>query len=102
MTAKEESLDGYLYRVSDIFESAYNDGYAEGFAKAKEEYGQTRGIAHCYKARQEETEKYGIELWGWCECKKPIIGRWAGLANFCPWCGKVIEWKDPEKNEQKA
>lgn len=33
------------------------------------------------------------ELWGWCDCGKAIEGRWIGLANFCPWCGRVMEWK---------
>ena len=40
---------------------------------------------------------YGIELAGWCaECKKPIEGRWIGMANFCPWCGRVIKWIQKE------
>lgn len=89
-----KNIDGYLRRVNEIFQTAYSDGYADGFEKAKEEYAHhSRGIAHCHRATKEEVEKYGFELHGWCDCGKPIIGRWAGLANFCPWCGRVIEWE---------
>lgn len=73
----------------------HNAGYEEGCAAAKKHYGQAgNGIAHCRRATDEERKTHGKELWGWCNCGKPIVGRWAGLANFCPWCGKVIEWED--------
>lgn len=44
----------------------------------------------------EQVESWGMELWGWCDCGKAIEGRWVGLANFCPWCGRVIEWERDE------
>lgn len=53
-----------------------------------------KGIAHVHKATKEQIEKHGLELSGWCDCGKPIEGRWAGWINFCPWCGKIIEWED--------
>ena len=44
-------------------------------------------------ATKEQIKLHGIELAGWCvECNKPIEGRWIGMANFCPWCGRVIKW----------
>lgn len=92
-----ENIERYLSRAEEIFQSAYSDGYTDGYNKAKEKYGKSKGIAHCHRAKPEEIDQHGIDLWGWCDCGKPIIGRWAGLANFCPWCGKVIEW---EKDEQ--
>ena len=54
------------------------------------------------KATEEEIKLHGIELAGWCvECNKPIEGRWIGMANFCPWCGRVIRWihKEDEPEE---
>lgn len=89
----------YHRDIDDALKRAYNDGYSEGHKYAKEKYANYRGIAHCHKATLEEIDQHGIDLWGWCECKNPIIGRWAGLANFCPWCGKVIEWG--KINEEK-
>lgn len=93
-----ENYDGLLNQISRFFDIVRNDGYSEGKETAKKEYGQSKGIAHCRKATQEERERHGLELLGWCDCGKPIEGRWVGLANFCPWCGKIIEW---EKEDTK-
>ena len=93
-----KNIDGYLRRANEIFQTAYSDGYTDGFDKAKEEYAQhSRETAYCTRATAEEIEKYGIELHGWCDCGKPIEGRWVGMANFCPWCGKVMDWKKDEQ-----
>ena len=94
-----KDLEKYLRRAEQIFQSAYSDGYTDGFNKAKEKYENHRGITHCHRAKPEEIDRHGIELWGWCDCGKPIEGRWAGFANFCPWCGRVIEW-DLEKRKE--
>lgn len=92
-----KNMESYLSRAEEIFNSAYSNGYSDGFKKAKEEYGQhSRGTAHVRMATPEQVERWGVELHGWCNCDKPIEGRWVGLANFCPWCGRVIEWEKPE------
>ena len=92
------SLDYARRCAEDAINAARTDGYEAGFNQAKENYGNAgNGIAHCHRATDEEIEMHGIELWGWCECGRPIIGRWAGLANFCPWCGKIIEWEKEDK-----
>lgn len=88
-----KNYDGLLNQISGFFDIVRNEGYSAGKEEAKKMYGQSKGIAHCKKATQEECDRHGIELWGWCDCGKPIEGRWVGLANFCPWCGKIIEWK---------
>lgn len=92
-----------LREAFDIFDSKkkpweQNKAYAEGFDRAKREYGESRGVAHCHRATQEEVEMHGVELWGWCDCRKPIEGRWVGMANFCPWCRKVMEWGEKHEN----
>lgn len=92
-----EDMEKYFHMAESAFRSAYNDGFKSGYNTAKEKYGNSRGITHCHKATPEEIEQHGIELWGWRECGKPIIGRWAGFANFCPWCGKVIEWTQEQE-----
>ncbi len=94
-----KNTEYYDRMAKELYDRAYSDGYGDGLSKGKQEYGQQRGIAHCHKAKPEEIDEHGIDLWGWCDCGKPIIGRWAGLANFCPWCGRVIEWNDKEGNE---
>lgn len=94
-----KNMESYLDRVKDIFDSAYSNGYSDGHAYAKEKFGKSKGIAHVKQATPEEIKKYGIELHGWCDCGKPIEGRWVGMANFCPWCGKIIEWEKPENKE---
>lgn len=91
-----KNMESYLKRAGDVFGCAYSDGYSDGYAKAKEDYGQSKGIAHVKRATPEEIKQWGIELSGWCDCGKAIEGRWVGMANFCPWCGKIIEW---EKNQ---
>ena len=83
--------------AKDLYNKAYSDGYSDGVKHGKEQYGQhSRGTAHCTRATKEQVESWGGELWGWCYCGKPIEGRWVGLANFCPWCGRVMEWKKGE------
>ena len=79
--------------VNDLLRYAKSKGYSQGFDDAKKRYAEMRGIVHCTRASQEDIEEYGIDLAGWCECGKPINGRWAGMINFCPWCGKIIEWE---------
>ena len=62
------------------------------YDKAKTLFGEhDRGVAHFQRATEEEIKLHGIELAGWCiECNKPIEGRWIGMANFCPWCGRAF------------
>lgn len=66
--------ENYLEQTERIFQSIYSNGYTDGYNFAKEEY--------------------GIDLHGWCSCGKPIEGRWVGMANFCPWCGRKIDWNN--------
>lgn len=88
-----ENLYDYLKQTKEMLDDVYSKGYSIGFEKAKEKYGKySRGTAHVKRATNEETEMHGIELFGWCDCGKPIEGRWVGMANFCPWCGRVMEW----------
>ena len=93
-----KDMENYLSRIKDILRWVRSDGYSDGFNKAKEEFGKSKGIAHVHRGTPEEIESHGIELWGWCDCGKPIEGRWVGMANFCPWCGKIIEWENPKDN----
>lgn len=89
-----KNMENYLTHAHRLFDSIYSDGYTDGHNSAKEKYGQhERGTAHVKRATPEEIEKHGIELHGWCDCGRPIEGRWVGMANFCPWCGRVIEWE---------
>ena len=96
-----KKFDGYLSQIVDILNGAYSQGYEAGYGKAKSLFGEhSRGIAHFERATEEQIKKYGFELAGWCvECEKPIEGRWIGMANFCPWCGRVIKWIDDPKKE---
>lgn len=87
-----KNCDAYLKQTERILDNVYSKGYSDGFEKAKEKYGQhSRGTAHIKRATNEEVKRHGIELFGWCDCGKPIEGRWVHMANFCPWCGKVME-----------
>lgn len=89
-----KNIEYYEKMGRDLYNKAYSDGYKDGISKGKEKYGQhSRGTAHCRVATQEEIEQWGKELWGWCDCGKSIEGRWVGLANFCPWCGRVMDWE---------
>ena len=91
-------MESYLKRVEEIFSCAYSNGYADGYKEAKEQFGQhSRGTAHIELATPEQVKRWGKELFGWCDCGRAIEGRWVGLANFCPWCGRVMEWKRWEK-----
>lgn len=87
----------YVSRFMDIVSSIKNNSWSEGYEKAKKEYGEhSRGVAHCKKATREEIEMYGPELHGWCDCGRPLEGRWVGMARFCQWCGRAIEWSSEE------
>lgn len=88
--------------AKELYKSAYSEGYVDGEKAAKESYGQSKGIAHCHKATLDEMDEWGLELWGWCDCGKPILGLWVGHANFCPWCGKIIEWERGDENGSKT
>lgn len=89
-----KNIEYYDRMAKDLYNKAYSDGYGDGLKYGKEKYGQhSRGTAHCTRATREQIESWGKELWGWCDCGKAIEGRWIGLANFCPWCGRVMEWK---------
>jgi hypothetical protein len=87
-----KNIEQYTKRTEEIFNSVYSNGYKDGYADAKAEYSNSKGVAHCQRATKEEIQENGIELQGWCDCGKPIEGRWIGMANFCPWCGKIMEW----------
>ena len=89
-----KNIEYYDRMAKDLYNTAYSDGYKDGVKRGKEQYGQhSRGVAHCTRATEEQRETWGRELRGWCDCGKAIEGRWVGLANFCPWCGRVMEWK---------
>lgn len=86
-------------QISDLLECAYSEGYSAGFEQAKKDYGVDKtGVAHWERATKEQIESWGPELVGWCDCGKPIEGRWVGHANFCPWCGKTIVWGNETEN----
>lgn len=98
---RDQTKQNLLDQMSKLLDRAYSEGYADGRKNAKEEYGNSKGIAHVHKATKEQIEKHGLELSGWCDCGKPIEGRWAGWINFCPWCGKIIEWEDFKYEKQQ-
>lgn len=89
-----KEFKSYLNQTERIFQSIYSNGYTDGYNSAKEKYGRSKGVAHCKRATNEQIQKYGIDLWGWCDCGKAIEGTWVGLANFCPWCGKIMDWSN--------
>lgn len=88
--------------IRGILKRVYSQGYSAGLAAGKEKFGQEKGITSCQRASKEDVERYGTELFGWCSCGRPIEGRWVGAINFCPWCGKLIEWKGPENENNNA
>ena len=95
-----KNIEHYNRMAKELYDRAYSDGYEDGMRNGKKEYGQhSKGTAHCKRATREQIESWGggEELWGWCDCGKAIEGRWAGLVNFCPWCGRVIEWEGDKK-----
>ena len=96
-----KKFDGYLSQITAILDGAYSQGYTDGYGRAKTLFGEhDRGIAHVERATAEQIKIHGIELAGWCaECERPIEGRWIGMANFCPWCGRVIKWIDASEKE---
>ena len=96
-----KKFDGYLSQIVAILDGAYSQGYDAGFEKAKAVFGEhDRGIARFQRATEEEIKIHVFDLAGWCvECERPIEGRWIGMANFCPWCGRVIKWVDDSEKE---
>ena len=98
-----KKLDGYLSQITSFLDGAYSQGYTDGYDRAKTLFGEhDRGVAHFQRATEEEIKLHGIELAGWCvECNKPIEGRWVGVANFCPWCGRVIRWIHKEEEPKE-
>lgn len=78
--------------INELLSNVRSEGYSDGYNTAKKDYGQSKGIAQCTPATPEEIQEHGTDLVGWCSCGGPINGRWSGLINFCPWCGKIIEW----------
>ena len=98
---KAESIKKHTEQMAKHIEYVYSDGYSAGYSYAKEEFGShERVIAKCKRATMEQIEKFGTELYGWCtECEKALEGRWVSLINFCPWCGRVIEWNNRDSEE---
>lgn len=100
MWMNEESftMDKCLERANREVEHwlrrAHDLGYVKGKKETIEELGNSgKGTANLIKAKEEHRKKHGFELIGWCsECGKAIEGRWVGLANFCPWCGRPWLW----------
>jgi hypothetical protein len=80
-------------------ESAYHDGYQNGYANGTEELKRLRSF--CHREAGEHDKEYA-EYWrdntpfyGWCsQCKSPHSGRWAHMWEYCPWCGAKVEHKD--------
>lgn len=94
---KTNLKENRLKRIFDeIFECSYDLGWKHGEKHAKLDYGESKGVAHVTKATKKDIKECGTELFGWCDCGKPIEGRWVGMANFCPWCGKIIEWQNTD------
>lgn len=92
-----------LESCGNAIDNAYSDGWSDGYAKARQDYADAgKGIAKCERATPEEVRKWGSALFGFCtECHKAIEGRWVGLGNFCPWCGRAMEWHDKEEKEDE-
>ena len=103
MSLKAKIKKNYLNEIGRLIDGAYSHGWADGYDIAKEEYANAnKGIAKCKRATPEDRERWGLELYGWCtECNKAIEGRWVGLGNFCPWCGRAMEWHDKEEKEDE-
>ena len=97
-----KKFDGYLREITSLLDGAYSQGYTDGYDRAKTLFGEhDRGIAHIERATAEQIKLHGIELAGWCtECERPIEGRWINMANFCPWCGRVIKWIQKEDDHE--
>lgn len=81
----------------DIVDWAYSAGWSDGYASAKNDYGKSKGRTTVHRATQEQRKaNHTPDLSGWCECGRPILGPWSGFINFCPWCGKIIDWADSD------
>lgn len=92
---KQSAIEYAQRQATDAARIAYHSGWSDGYASAKDDFGKMRGKTTVHRASDEDREKWGDEeLAGWCECGKPISARWAEFINFCPWCGKIIDWKD--------
>ena len=82
-----------------IIDYAFKDGYSQGVYDGAHKSENSKGIVHIRKATKDERIKFGENLVGWCNyCKNSIEGQWAGSTNFCPWCGKIIDWQNPKDN----
>lgn len=81
-------------QISSLVNKMYSIGYMDGRNSIKQDCDNSNGIAHVHKATDDEIERFGNELHGWCDCGSPIEGRWVGYIKFCPWCGKIIQWND--------
>lgn len=81
-------------------ESIWNLAFAVGYERAREEFGKLRdGEATMKPPTKEQRKKYGNDLVGRCSrCSKPFNGSWAGLINFCPWCGRPVRWGEEAGN----
>ena len=79
-------------------ELVWNRAWEAGYNRAREEYANLRdGEAIMELSTKEQREEYGNDLVGWCSrCSKPFNGSWAGLVNFCPWCGRPVRWGGEE------
>lgn len=90
----KEAKQNVESQISSLVNKMYSIGYTDGRNYTKEQYNNIRGITHVRRATEEEIERFGSELHGWCDCGRPIEGRWVGGITFCPWCGKMIQWND--------
>ncbi|MCI5792830.1 MAG: hypothetical protein MR011_06160 [Lachnospiraceae bacterium] len=90
-----EYKDNAVKRLTDELNRAFNAGVQRGFARAKKEYGQKKGIVKITRLspeKQAEVNASWNHAWNidaWCECGRPL--EHLALINFCPFCGKIIE-----------
>lgn len=86
-TAYQERL------IDELLENVRKEGYEQGYADATKKYAEAnKGTTVITPATPEEIKEHGSDLTGWCKCGRPINGRWSGLINFCPWCGRIVTW----------
>lgn len=100
--SEQDAIEYAQSRAKDAARTAYSAGWSAGFESAKEDYGKIRGRVTIRRASEEDRKKWDDDtLAGWCECHKPISSTWAGFVNFCPWCGRIIDWKNSEIGSDK-